>query len=152
MVRRLDLSFFAAVALNNLGVLLLLWLVSATWLFYARRAEIPGKRACRWALFCYLFFFAKEMIRVARVLAAFSGRVNLPWARLFFTLILPHGAVEYTAFALGAAFALAWLGRSLERKRRYYPGHPAVFIPAGMVLLAAVIETVVTPSLFKIQL
>ena len=146
----MDLPFFVTVALNNLGVLLLLWLVSAAWLYSVRRAGVPAKRACRWALLCYLFFFAKEMIRVALLLAAFSSGAGLPWQRLFFTLILPHGVVEYSAYALAAFFARGWLGRLLEEKREvFYPGRPALLIPTGLVLAAAVIETAVTPYLFQ---
>ncbi|MGB4443983.1 MAG: stage II sporulation protein M [Dethiobacteria bacterium] len=143
---------FAPLALNNLGVMLLLWLVSAIWLYYALRTGIPEKRVYRWALFCYLFFFFKEFIRVTRSVADFSCCFSLPYWDVLFTLVLPHGAIEYLAFALGAAYALAWLSRSLSSRRRASPGARAVFIPATLIILAAVIESAVTPYLFEIYM
>lgn len=143
---------FAPLALNNLGVLLLLWLVSAIWLYYAVRANVPGKRVYRWALCCYLFFFLKESFRVTRSIVDFGRDFSLPCRDVLLTLVLPHGVIEYLAFALAAAYALAWLGRSLKSSCRCYPGSGAIFIPASLIILAAVIESALTPYLFEIYM
>lgn len=149
---RTGFCLFAPLALNNLGVLLLLWLVSVIWLYYVLRAGISGKRAYRWALFCYLFFFLKEYFRVTCSIIDFSRDFSLPYRDVLLALVLPHGAIEYLALALGAAYALAWLSRSLKSSRRFYPGAGAVFIPASLIILAAAIEAAVTPYLFEIYM
>jgi len=70
------------------------------------------KRVCRWALFCYLFFFFKEFIRVTRSVADFSCCFSLPYWDVLFTLVLPHGAIEYLAFALGQL--MPWPGSAVR--------------------------------------
>ncbi len=143
---------FLYLALNNLGVLLLLWMVSAVWLYYGVRTPASRRRVCRLALYCYLFFFLKELFRINRTIADFSSSSKIPYGDILVNLILPHGLIEYLAFALAAAFALAWLGSSLESERWRYPGHRAVLIPASLILLAAAVESTLTPYLYRIYL
>ncbi|HHW73984.1 MAG TPA: hypothetical protein GX744_01845 [Firmicutes bacterium] len=130
-------------------MLLILWLVAVVWLSVALRASLPGKRAYRWALFCYLFFFLKEIIRINYAIADFSRVSRYPYGVILSRLVLPHGLVEFTALALGAFFALGWLKRSL-RGGRLFPGSRAILLPASLILLAAAIEALVTPYLFEI--
>ena len=96
---------FLYLALNNLGVLLLLWMVSAVWLYYGVRTPASRRRVCRLALYCYLFFFLKELFRINRTIADFSSSSKIPYGDILVNLILPHGLIEYLAFALAAAFA-----------------------------------------------
>ncbi len=146
-----DNSFFYLV-LNNLGVILLLWLVSAIWIYYAAHAGAPPRRIYRLALTCYLFFFLKEFFRINRSVAGFSRGSRIPYLDVMVNLVLPHGVIEYLAFALAAAFALVWLTRSLEKNSWYYPGHRAVILPVSLVVLAATVESTITPYLYEIYL
>lgn len=143
---------FLYLALNNLGVILLLWMVSAVWIYYAARIPAPQRRIYRLALSCYLFFFLKELFRINRSIVDFSRGSRIPYRDVLVNLILPHGLLEYLAFALAAVFALLWLARSLESGRWRYPGHRAVFIPASLILLAAAVESTLTPYLYEIYL
>lgn len=136
--------------MNNLGVLLILWLVAAAWLYVALRTGLPGQRAYRWAIFCYLFFFLKEFIRINGAIADFSRVSRYTYGEILGRLVLPHGLVEFLAFALGAVFALAWLDRSLKGRGRLFPGSRAILLPVSLILLAAAIEALVTPYLFEI--
>ncbi|HPU01015.1 MAG: hypothetical protein GX890_07655 [Firmicutes bacterium] len=147
----LDNSFLY-LALNNLGVLLLLWMVAAAWLYYGTRVPAPRSRICRLALSCYLFFFLKELLRISSDIAQFSRASQIPHRDVLLNLVLPHGLIEYLAFALGAALALAWLGTSLKSRRWRHPGHRALLIPALLILLAAAIESTLTPHLYAIYL
>ena len=147
----LDNSFLY-LALNNLGVMLLLWLVSAVWICYAAHTLAPQRRIRGLALFCYLFFFLKEFCRINRSIADFSRGSSIPYRDVLFSLVLPHGLIEYLAFALAALFALLWLGSSLERGRWHYPGHHALLIPASLILLAAAVESTLTPYFYRIYL
>ena len=104
------------------------------------------------ALLLSLLFFLKELFRINRTIADFSSSSKIPYGDILVNLILPHGLIEYLAFALAAAFALAWLGSSLESGRWRYPGHRAVLIPASLILLAAAVESTLTPYLYRIYL
>ncbi len=148
----IDPNTFFYLVLNNLGVLLLLWLVSAVWIYYAACAGAPKCRIQGLALSCYLFFFLKELFRINRNVADFSRGCSIPYRDILFNLILPHGVIEYLAFALAAAFALIWIGSSLECGRWRYPGHRALFLPAMLILLAAAVESVLTPYLYQLYL
>ena len=143
---------FLHLVLNNLAVLLLLWLVSAVWIYYAACAAAPRGRIYRLALVCYLFFFSKEFLRINHSILQFSRDSNIPYRDVLINLILPHGIIEYVAFALAAAFALLWLSSSLEKGGWRYPGHRAVILPASLVLLAAAIESTLTPYLYQVYL
>ncbi len=143
---------FLYLALNNLGVLLLLWMVSAVWFYYGARIPVPRGRVYRLAFYCYLFFFLKELFRINGSIVDFSRGSRIPYGDVLVNLILPHGLIEYLAFALAAAFALIWLGSSLESGRWRYPGHRAVFIPASLILLAAAVESTLTPYIYEIYL
>ncbi len=143
---------FTYLMLNNLGVILLLWLVAAIWIYYAACAGAPRRRICRLALGCYLFFFVKEIFRINRSIDVFSRGNSIPYLDVLINLILPHGVIEYLAFLLAAAFALLWLGRSLEEGSWHYPGHRALILPASLVVLAAAVESTITPYLYEIYL
>ena len=147
----LDNSFIYLV-LNNLGVIMLLWMVSAVWIYYAARACAPRRRIYRLALGCYLFFFLKEALRINRSIDGFSRGSSIPYLDVLVNLVLPHGVIEYLAFALAAAFALVWLSRSLEKGSWHYPGHRAMLLPASLVVLAAAVESTITPCLYEIYL
>ncbi len=143
---------FLYLTLNNLGVLLLLWLVSAVWICYAAHTPAPQRRIRGLALFCYLFFFLKELCRINRSIAGFSRGSGIPYRDVLFSLVLPHGLIEYLAFALAAFFALLWLGSSLEKGCWHYPGHHALLIPASLILLAAAVESTLTPYFYHLYL
>jgi len=74
-------------ALNNLGVMLLLWLVSAVWICYAAHTPAPQRRIRGLALFCYLFFFLKELCRINRSIAGFSRGSGIPYRDVLFSLL-----------------------------------------------------------------
>lgn len=147
-----DLDTFLYLALNNLGVLLLLWLVSAVWICYAAHVSAPQRRIQGLALLCYLFFFLKELLRINRSIADFCRGSSLPYRDILLHLVLPHGVIEYLAFALAAAFALIWLGSTLKRGGWRWPGHRALLLPASLVLLAAAVESTLTPYLYQLYL
>lgn len=142
------MNTFIYLVLNNLGVLLMLWFVSAVWIYYAARIPTSRKRVYRLALCCYLFFFAKELFRINQCILEFCRDSMVPYRAVLVNLILPHGIPEYFAFVLATAFALIWLARSLESGCWRYPGHRAVLSPVLLAILAAVIEITLTPYLY----
>lgn len=143
---------FTPVVINNTGVLVLLWLVSLAWWGYFRRSAAPPARLVALAVLTYLLFFLKEAARVFFYIKDFSAEFQIPGPAVFAALILPHGLIEYLALAAAAAFAVGWLSRCAALGRLCRPEAAALLAPLSLVILAAAVESTVTPYLFWLLL
>lgn len=135
------------IVLNNLFVILALWLFSLIpiWMFY-RKPRTPGdkERFIRFIYIVYILYFAKEGIRIGLDILGFS---YTPYIFTLLTLILPHGITEIGAFALTGAFALNW-AKSLDKSfKKPHPKH--LIASTFLVIFSGILETTLTPYVFK---
>ena len=102
------------------------------------------------SLFVYGFFFLKEGVRVSALVWDFAASASIPFLSLLFTLILPHGIPEFTAFIFLAVFVL----RRVEKAAAHGRGLPflsskEVLMVGSLIVVAAIIETTITPWMFR---
>lgn len=135
------------IILNNVFVMFALWLFSVipAWLFY-RRPRSPGdeEMLARIVYIAYILYFIKEGIRIGLELLDFH---YTSYIFSLLTLILPHGIIEMGALALTGAFALDWatnLGNGFRfPKRKYF------IIPTFLIVFSGILETTLTPYVFR---
>lgn len=131
------------IILNNLFVAFLLWAAAWFWRYCAGRLFVPRSRMFGAMYFVYGFFFLKEFVRMACQVYGFSYSFGLSCGAVFCTLVLPHGLLEFLAFALVAFYACGWL-----RGERGV-GAAEVLLPALILVVAGILETTLTDYLFK---
>lgn len=135
------------IILNNLFVVLVLWLFSIipAWVYYKRpRNPEDEKRLIRTIYTAYTLYFIKEGIRNGLLILSFN---YTPYIFTLITLILPHGVAEIGAFALTADISLEWVrGLSGEFKA---PKIKHLTVPIILVVLSGILETTLTPYIFK---
>lgn len=143
------------IMINNLFVGVALWaaVISIFLILFNGQKKKTKKIATTTFQVAYvalIFFFLKEGFRIGMTVVDFEHSIGLPTLITNMFLIFPHALFEFMGFIMIALFALYWL----EDNSINYEGEmklPKIWmlvLPAILICAAAVVETVVTPTLF----
>ena len=135
-----------SIILNNLFVVFALWLFSAVpkWVYRRRPRRLGDKKKLVSIIYIiYILYFIKEGVRVGLNLLGWN---YTSYGFALLTLILPHGIVEIGAFALTGALAFNW-ATSLNRFE--LPKIRSFIVPIILIIFSGVLETTLTPYIFK---
>ena len=136
------------IIVNNLMVILIMCLFSIIpFTLYNRgeREEIDFKKVVWLVTIAYILYFIKEGMRAG------LGLLNFPYASYFFgvfVLTLPHGIIEIIGFAIASSATLLYYKSEkseVDKKVMYY----YLLIAVGLILIAGLLETTLTPYLFR---
>jgi uncharacterized membrane protein SpoIIM required for sporulation len=140
------------IIINNSAIIVLFWVLAVfpLWIsFKKKRSEKQKALIAVTASLGYLIFFTKESFRLSIILLSFQDTFGVPFLSSLLTNVLPHGVVELGSFILAAAWAVRWLAQQTAREKFIFPNIKHIAVPLASIIIAGLLETSLTPYLFK---
>ena len=134
------------IIINNTMVILIMCLFSIIpFTLYNNKERKTGdlKRVVWLVTVAYALYFAKEGIRAG------LGLLDFPYVSYLFgvfILTLPHGIIEITGFAIASSATLSYHKSEIDKKVMYQ----YLLLAVGLIVVAGLLETTLTPYLFRI--
>ena len=150
MTSAIDITTLGIIV-NNLFVAAYLWVlpIYLMWIAFKNARSLKEKQnMLKLVYFVYLSYFIKETLTVSLSLFGFQ-RLNVTYLYSFLTLIMPHGLTEIGALALTAAFATQWMSSLINKDKFELPPKEFFLIPATLIIFSGILETTLTPFLFR---
>lgn len=133
------------IIINNTMVILIMYLFSIipfTLYNNEEREEEDFKKVVWLVTIAYALYFAKEGLRIG------LGLLDFPYVSYsfgVFILTLPHGIIEVTGFAIASASIFKYYKSEINKKVMYQ----YLLFAIGLIVVAGLLETTLTPYLFR---